>query len=196
VTLFDLVFLLAVLATLGTLVAASVLALAGRRSTSLRLLGGLAVSAAAYLVVGLAVALLAPPRMLSVGDPWCFDDWCLTVEKVATTSGTSGLAYDIDLRLSSRARRISQRARGAWVYLIDERGRRYPPDPDPSAVPLDVLLGPGESVNTSRTFHTPADARPVGLITGHGGPYCGPMDLLVIGAAGCVFHKPPMVRIR
>jgi hypothetical protein len=195
VTIFDLLFLFAVLATLVALGTTLILAIAGRRTASFRTLRGLGVSAAGYLVVGFAVSLLEPQRVLSVGEPWCFDDWCLTVENVTASSTAAGPSYEVALRLSSRARRVSQRARGAWLYLIDGHGQRYAPEAGGSAAPLDTLLGPGESLTTSRSFHLPAGVRPVGLVTGHGGPYCGPMSLLVIGASGCLFHRPPMVRI-
>jgi len=133
---------------------------------------------------------------MSIGDPWCFDDWCLTVVSVDRTPGPSQVSYNVELRISSRARRVAQRANGAWIYLIDEQGRRYSPDPAPSAVPLDVLLQPGESATTLRVFRVPPDARELGLITGHGGPFCGPMDLLIIGSGGCLFGKPTMIRIQ
>jgi hypothetical protein len=75
----------------------------------------------------------------------------------------------VKLRIYSTARGISQRANGAWIYLIDEQGRRYSTNPDPSATPLTVKLGPEQSVSTSRAFEVPADVRTLGLITGHGG---------------------------
>ncbi len=195
-TIADLLLVLAVLAAVVTLVAAGLLAWSGRGRASLRILRGLAVAVVGYLALGLCVAFLRPQRVMSVGEPWCFDDWCLAVRHVSAAPTTSGITYTVALELSSRARRVSQRARGAWVYLINDRGVRYRPDANPSAVPLDVLLGPGDSVATTRTFHVPSDVGSLGLITGHGGPYCGPMDLLVIGASGCVFRKPPMIRIR
>ena len=193
-SIFDLFFLLAVLGTLVSLVVAAVLAVAQRWSASLRLLRGLALSLAGYLLVGLGVSLVRPRRVLSVGEPWCFDDWCLTVENVSATPRAAGLTYQVGLRISSRARRISQRARGAWIYVLDDQGRRYAPERGASDAPLDVLLGPGESVSTSRSFPIPPGVRPVGLVTGHGGPYCGLMSFLIVGASGCVFGKPPMVR--
>jgi hypothetical protein len=192
----DLLFLFVAVATLVTLATTALMAMSGRRRASVRTLLVLAGCLAGYLAVGLAVALARPQRVVSVGDPWCFDDWCLTVAHASAAPGVSGTTWTVDLRLSSVARRVSQRARGAWIYLIDDRGRRYAPDADPSALPLDVLLGPGESVTTSRSFRVPSEVRSLGLVTGHGGPSCGPMDLVVIGAGGCVFHKPTMIRIR
>jgi len=117
------------------------------------------------------------------------------LQEVSHAPGPLGTSYHVGLRIFSRAGRVSQRANEAWIYLIDDRGHLYSPDPDPSAVPLDVLLQPQESVTTSRVFNVPADAHRFGLITGHGGPYCGPMAWLIIGESGCLFGKPTMIRI-
>jgi hypothetical protein len=195
-TIFDLLFLLAALASVVSLGVAAVFALRGRRARALKILGLDLSCALFYLLVGVAVAFLKPQRVIRTGDPWCFDDWCLTVEKVSRTPGQLDTSYRVELRIFSRAGRVAQRANGAWIYLIDDRGRRYSPDPDPSAVPLDVLLQPRESVNTSRLFHVPDDIHQLGLITGHGGPYCGPMAFLIIGESGCLFKKPTVIRIQ
>jgi hypothetical protein len=194
-TIFELLFIVALLASVATLLTAAVYALRGRRAQALRILRSLGMCAVAYFVSGIAVSLFSPQHVMRVGDPWCFDDWRLSVEKVNRTPAPSLVSYDVGLRISSTAGRVSQRAKGAWIYLIDGHGRRYAPDSDPSAVPLDVLLQPGESVVTSRVFQVPADAREIGLITGHGGPYCGPM-ILIIGSAGCLFNKPTMIRLQ
>jgi hypothetical protein len=194
-SVFDLLFLLMFLISVVALAAAMVLAIRGRRPRALEILRTYVVCAALYLAAGIAVSFFKPQRVIPAGDPWCMDDWCLTVEKVSRTPAASRVSYQVGLRISSRARRVTQRANGAWIYLIDDQGRRYSPDPDPSTVPLDVLLQPGESVTTSRVFEIPSDVRPAGLVTGHGGPYCGPMDILIIGAGGCLFKKPAMIRI-
>lgn len=195
-TMFDLLFLLAVLASVATLVAAAVFAVRGRRAQALKTLRVYGGCALLYLIVGVAVAFLKPQRVIRTGGPWCLNDWCLTVESVSRTPGQLEISYRVDLRVFSRAGRVAQRAKGAWIYLIDGRGRRYSPDPDPSAVPLDVLLQPHESVHTSRLFHVQDDVHSLGLITGHGGPYCGPMSFLIIGDSGCLFKKPTMIRIQ
>jgi len=194
-SVFDLLFLLALLASVVTLVVAAVSAIRGQRPRALRILRVYGACAAGYLAAGMAVSFLRPQRVIPVGEPWCFDDWCLTVEKVSRTPAMAQVSYQVGLRISSRARRVTQRAKGAWIYLIDDRGRIYPPAPDASVIPLDVLLQPGESVTTSRVFEIPSGVRRLGLITGHGGPYCGTMDILIIGASGCLFKKPSMIRI-
>ncbi|HEX8881151.1 MAG TPA: hypothetical protein VF749_14020 [Candidatus Acidoferrum sp.] len=67
----------------------------------------------------------------------------------------------------------AQRAKAAWMDLIDERVGRYPPDEDPLAVPFNVLLQPRESVTTWRNFHAADNVRELGPISGHGGSCCG-----------------------
>jgi len=195
-SIFDLLFLLAVLASFVILVVAVVFAIRGRRAQALKILLTYCGAAAAYLATGIAVSFFKSQRVIGTGDPWCFDDWCLAVEQVSQAPGPAGTSYHVGLRIFSRARRVAQRASGAWLYLIDDRGHLYPPDPDPSAAPLDALLQPEESVTTSRVFHVPGDVHQLGLITGHGGPYCGPMAWLIIGESGCLFRKPTMIRIQ
>ena len=193
--IFDLAFLLSVLASAVTLAVITISVVRGRSATAVKLLKAYGLCVLAYLLSGVAVSYFKPQRVIPAGEPWCFDDWCLSVEKVTRTPKRLETAYSTELRIFSRARRISQRANGAWIYLIDERGRRYSPAPDPDAVPLNVLLQPGESVSTSRVFYVPNGARPIGLVTGHGGPYCGVMAFLVIGDSGCLFRKPTMIGI-
>ena len=194
-TIFDLLFIAVVLASLATLITASIVAIRGQRARALGILRQFGVSAIAYLVVVVVVALLSPRRVLNVGDPWCFDDWCLSVENVSQTPAPPEVAYNVSLRIFSRARRVSQRANGAWIYVIDGRGNRYAPEPDPSAVPLDVLLQPGASVTTTRVFKVPENARELSLVTGHGGPGCFP-GCFVIGDDSSLLHKRTLVRLR
>jgi len=195
VTILDLVFLLAVLCSAVVLIGVVVLAMRGRFRRAGRVLGVYVIAAAAYVALGVIVSGIARQRVIAIGDPWCFDDWCLTAERVTRAPDGATALYHADLRIASRARRVTQRANGAWLFLIDASGRRYAPEPDSSAVPLDALLRPGESLATARVFRMPADARAVGLVTGHGGSYCGVMSFLVVGQSGCLFHKPTMIRI-
>jgi hypothetical protein len=180
------------LAAVVTLITAAGTAFRGQWSRTASILKRLGIAGAAYVALGLIVAAATPQRILKIGDPWCFDDWCLSVESVSRTAQQPDTIYRVSLRIFSRARRVSQRAKGAWIYLIDQRGRRFETLPDPAAIPLDVLLAPGDAVTTSRLFKVPADAIRLGLITGHGGPYCSSP---IIGEAGCLFNKPTMVRI-
>lgn len=191
----DLVFLLFTIYSGLSLVSAGVFAIRRRAPMAQRIVGIWLISAAVYLLVSVGVSFFRPQAIKAVREPWCFDDWCLTVERTRLVKTSVANIYTIDLLIHSAARRVDQRANGAWIYLIDGRGRRFIPDLDPTAVPLDILLRPQQSITTALTFHLPPDTRAVGVVTGHGGPYCGPMNFLVIGDSGCLFHKPPMIRI-
>ena len=195
-TIFDLLFIAVFFASLATLVTAAIAAICGRRNHALGILRKFGVCALAYLTIVVVVALLSPQRVLTVGDPWCFDDWCLNVENVILKPEPPQVACHVSLRIFSQARRVSQRAKGAWIFVIDRHGNRYAPEPDPSAVPLDILLDPGESVTTSRVFKVPADSLAgLGLITGHGGPGCFP-GCFIIGSDASLFHKRTFVRLQ
>ena len=191
-TIFDLLFLALALASFVTLIVALVSALRGRGNRALRILRNLALCPAAYLAIVAIVGWRSPQRVLNLGDPWCFDDWCLSVEKTTRTPSPPQVVYQVSLRIFSKAKRVSQRANGAWIYLIDGNGNRYAPEPDSSATPLDVLLQPRESVHTSRTFKLPANAGDLGLITGHGPSW---ISRVIIGDEASLFHKPTFIRI-
>ncbi len=192
-TLLDLAFLAVALGTVVTLLWSVGSALRGNAGGALRVLRMLGLFWVAYLTIGLVISAVRPQRLIPTGTDWCFDDWCLTLNTMMARPIGDRVEYTATLRLSSQARRIRQRANGAWIYLVDGAHERYAPEPDSTETPLDVELGPQEVVATSRHFVLPAGRPPVALVTGHGGPYCGPMNLLIIGNAGCLFGKPTMI---
>ena len=190
-TIFDLLFLAVFLLSVITLVTAAYAAVRGRVSRAFSILGVWLVCAAVYLGVSVAVAYVVPQRVIAMGAPWCFDDWCLTVENAQRTDTN----YTVNMLISSQAKRVTQRAKDAWIYVRDENDRHYEPLPDPAAVSLEVELAPGKSVAAKRSFQVPANVRELGLVTGHGGPPCGVMSLVIIGGGGCLFHKQTMIRL-
>jgi hypothetical protein len=190
-TVFDLLFLAVVFASLASLVAAATAFLRRRRARGISILRKLFACATGYLLVVALVGFLSPQRIVNIGEPWCFDDWCLRVESVSRSPMLSAWDYKVTFRIFSRALGVAQRARGAWIYLIDDRGIRYASQPGRFDVPLDVLLEPGESVTTSRDFRVPQSARGLGLITGHGGP----ISNFIIGDEASLFHKRTFVRL-
>jgi hypothetical protein len=194
VTLFDLLFLASALAAIASVVTAALFAVSGRGERALSVLKRLGMATLGYAALLVIVAAATPQKVLQPGDPWCFDDWCLSVEGVTQMPSPVGTHYTVSLRIYSEAKRVSQRAKGAWIYLIDRGGTRYSPLPDNSQTALDVLLQPGESIQTSRTFLVPNGVHDLGLITGHGGGYCSMLPP-IIGEGGCLFNKPTMIRI-
>ena len=123
-SIFDLLFLAAVVATIAVLVSSAIAAVRGHRAEAFRILRIWLICVTVYLAAGLAVSFLRPQRLMQAGAPWCFDDWCLTVEGVNRTMAGNQADYKIELRISSQAARITQRANGAWIYRPYYRTRR------------------------------------------------------------------------
>src|SRR6266568_7679139 len=189
---FEPLFLLLVLVTVITLIAAVGMAISGRFARAVRTLKRLAVGVAAYFAVVVLVSIVSPRRTYRVGDAQCFDDWCITVTDARWTATPPGTAYEVVLRLSSRARRTPMGEKGTVVYLTDIRGLRYDPLPDQAAVPFDTKLPPGGSVVATRHFDIPRDARGLGLVYTHEGGF--PIGWFIISEGGW-FQKPPLVRL-
>jgi hypothetical protein len=52
------------------------------------------------------------------------------------------------VRIFGGANRAKTGAKGASVYLLDERGRRFPLAKDASVIPFDATLDSGQSIKT------------------------------------------------
>jgi len=188
-SVFDLLFLAVAFVSAAMLGFAATCAIVGRRQYAKRVLGVFLVGAAIYLGIVTLVSLVKPRRVVSIGERVCFDDWCIMTEKIEQTASSSDVAIHIDVELSSRARRITQRENNMALYLTDSQGRRYDPIPHASDVPWNKLLGPGESVRAERVFHAPLDAMGLGLVIAHEGGF--PIQWFIVGEGP--FRKPPVV---
>lgn len=190
---FDVLSIIVLFAIAAALSVAAVSMIRGQGARALGILGGCAVCAVVYLGIVVLVSLFWPRRVLQVGEPRCFYEWCIAVEGVHRTPGNAGVSYVVNLRLSSSAR-VAQRNRNVIVYLTDDRGRRYDPAPADAAapaVPIDALLQPGESIEATRVFDLPADAQQVGLVIArHEGGF--PIGWFIIGEEAW-FRKPAIV---
>jgi hypothetical protein len=189
-TIFDLLFLFLALLTLITLFTAAVQALRGQRGKALAILKRFLVCFAVYMALVCIVALAKPQRVFALGEKHCFDDWCVAVTKAQR----DGARYDVTLEIFSEAKRVTQRANNAIVYMIDGQGHRFDPQPDPSAIPLDVLLGPGQKVETNRTFQLSGASGDLGLVVWHGGSYCFP-SCFIIGDNANPLAKHTIVKL-
>jgi len=187
--IFDLLFLALFLAAVVALLAAGVYALRGKFRRALPLLKQLGIGAAIYFCVVIGVSLLSSRRTFAIGADQCFDDWCVRVENYRMIPGNGSKDYVVNLRVSSRAKRISQREKNLAVYLTDESGERYDPVKERSAGDFSVLLGPGESAAVSRSFVIPAATKHVGVVIAHEGGF--PIGWLIIGY-DTWFGKPPV----
>jgi hypothetical protein len=190
--IFDLLFILLFLATVAILLAAAVFALRGRHARALALLRRWAIGTAVYLGIVALTSVFWPRTVLQVGERQCFDDWCIAVENARRQPADGRTAYLVTFRLSSTARRVSQRELNLAVYLSDDGGRRYDPVQNQSDVPFNVLLGPQESAVAMRVFDFPSDAHPNGVVIKHEGGF--PIGWFIIGYETW-FHKPAIVRL-
>jgi hypothetical protein len=192
VRIFDFVFV--AVAFISIFVAVSIGVEAWRRRFNNALRVGLAFGAAlaVYLGIVIAVSLATPQETLALRDERCYDDWCLAVDNVAQTDAESVRLYTISFRLTSRAKRVTQRELGLIIYLLDAGGRRHDPLADSAAVPFDVALKPGESTTAVRTFALQDVSGPVRLVITREGFFRFP-GLFIIGDESSLFHKPLVV---
>ncbi len=191
-SLFDLLFIAVFLASVGSLLGAALLAVRGYGAKAVALLGRWCICAVIYLSVVVLASAFWPRKVLQLGGQRCFDDWCIAVESVSHQPAQDGGTCRVTLRLSSRARRVTQRENNVVVYLTDRRGRRYDPIPDKSAGPMNVQLAPQESVQVMRNFAVPADVIGLGLVIDHEGGF--PIGWFIIGDEAW-FHKPTIVQL-
>jgi len=211
VSLFDALFVAVALAVVVTIATAAASAVRGRWRRAAALLGACAAGTAIYLGVVVAVSLASPQRVLAIGDDWCFDDWCVTVDEVRRTSvlgprdrpaTADGTFWVVRLHLSNHGRGRAQRASSAAIHLLDARGRRHAvslrgqqaleADEGP-APPLTATVSVGTPVNTVQVFDVPSDARIRGLTVRHPvGPAPG---LFIVGDPASLLHRPTIVRL-
>ncbi len=196
---FTLALVVCVLSSLVTWLIAAYRVTRGRRSSALRLVARWVVGALLYLAISVAVSASRSAVIIEQGQNWCFDDWCIAVEAVRTAPSPNGtdVTYTADIRLYNDAR-SPEGTRGFWAYVRDEDDRRYAPAP---GAWKDVVAGrvpPHGFARTSMDFVVPRGARDLGFVTGHGGgaPCALLPSLLEIGQAGCLFHKPNMIRMQ
>jgi hypothetical protein len=209
-TIFDLVLILAVLGSVLTLCVLFFFLLRRQwrraRNVALALFSGVVL----YAAVLVSVSLFSQERVLTMHQDRCFDDWCLSVEQVVqqptigvapTMVRAHGAFYLVTVRVSSRAKAISQRALDAQVYLLDARGQRFDPSA-PGQQALDATgqggqalsseLAPGGSFTRIIVFDLPRGSSHLALVVTHGQfP-----DLLVIGSEQSFLHKPTIIELR
>jgi hypothetical protein len=190
--LFELLFLLLALATLISLLTAGALALGSQLGRAGRILGRLGIGAAAYFTVVIVVSIAKPRRVYHVGDMQCFDDWCITLVDVRKADSPPGATLEVSLRLSNQSKGTPMGEKGTVAFLTDKEGRRYDPQADPSDVPFDTRLQPGQSVMTTRRFKVRSAAEGLGFIYTHQGGF--PIGWLIIGEGGW-FGEPAIVRL-
>jgi hypothetical protein len=153
---------------------------------------GIAIMAAFMLLVT-AISVMTPRTIVSIGDGYCYDLWCVGVQRVETIPQGQSVLYKTHVRLFSDANSVRTSAHGESVYLVDQQGRRFPLVASPAANPLDVTLGPGETVNAELTFVAAADARQLYLTKDSG--ILPPWVFLYLGSDLSPLHRRTLLRV-
>jgi hypothetical protein len=177
--IFDLVLILSVLLSFVTLLAVGVIAATGRVRLAARMLGVWGLCVAFYLTIVVIVSIFTKPRDLAIGEDACFDDWCIAVDHVEHAPTSGPRTYIVTFRLSSRARRVSQREHNLIAYLRDADGRRYEAGPASNELPFDTLLTPGQTLQTTRVYGLPPGTEQPQLVIKHEGGF--PIGWFIIG---------------
>jgi hypothetical protein len=206
-SMFELLFIGAVLAAVGTTLVTLVQLLRGHRRHAARLAIRLASALALYLAVLIGVSLLTPQRILPHGERRCWDDWCLAVEDATrvdslapgAVAGRDESLILLAVRISSRSRGRPQREGGVRLFLLDSRGQRY--DVDPAAQraitiagiagdSIGSMLEPGASILHHAAFRVPKTATGLGLGKDGMGP--GPW---IVADETSLFHRRTVNRL-
>ena len=149
-----------------------------------------------YLAAVVLVSLLTPRTVVSMGDSYCWDLWCMGVQHVnATPQGTNTL-YTADVRVfcdSEHTHSVSAEAARRFLYLLDEQGRRFPLEQLSSPLGADITVNPGESVKASLRFLAPSNAGKLYLMGDVG--VMPPWVYVYFGSDVSLFHRQTRLRV-
>jgi hypothetical protein len=137
---------------------------------------------ASYFGALASVSLVTPQKIVSIGDSYCWDLWCVGIQKVNMAPQGQDVLYTAEVSVSvdsvSLPPKPEASAANSFFYAFDERGRRYP-----------VTAIPGKS---SLTFVAPANARELYL---SGDITAPPWVRLYFGSDLNPFHRRTLLRI-
>jgi len=196
IPLFDLLVILAVLASAGTAARIAYLLIRRRSAQAAKVAKRWGIATLVYVSVSLTVSAARPQRSIGVGDRWCFDDWCVSVESVRRQPSGGEMVYLLNLRAYNAAGR-PQRALYPWMFLRDAADRHFAPDGNTWIADVEASIPPHESHRFDVAFHVPSDARQLAFVTNHGsGTPCMLLpSILIIGQGRCLFHKYDSIRL-
>jgi hypothetical protein len=183
---------LAFLVTVVTALVSSILKQDGRLRAAKRARWASVATVILYLAAVLLVSLLTPRAIISIGDSYCYDIWCIGVQSVNATPQGQNILYTARVRIFSDANRVSTSRAMDFLYARGDQGRRFPLIQDSSVIPADVTINPGESVGTSLMFLAPANVQKLYLT----GDYAVmPWVPLYFGSDRSPFHRRTLLRL-
>lgn len=148
--------------------------------------------AAGYFSSVAVLSLLTPQMVVSVGDSYCWDLWCVGIEKVSAAPRDGSVLYTANIALfadSPGVQLVSSGGARQFFYVLDERGRRFPVLGGSVAA---VTVKPGETLKSSFTFLVPANAGRLYLTGDVSAP---PWVRLYFGSDLNPFHRRTLLRV-
>jgi len=148
-----------------------------------------------YLAVLIGVSLTQKQRIMTMGQPQCFDEMCFTVAGVEEVKGF--LIRD-GRRLMRVTVRVTNRGKSTEndglirAYLVDAQGRRWEESSGINGVVLRTKVTAGDSALSQPVFKVAGDATGLQLVFTHGWKQRG---ALVIGDSDSVLHKKTVVEL-
>jgi len=182
-------FLVEFLVFIGLIGAGLITLLAGRGRWICACIAG------SYVAAVVLISLLTPRTIVNIGDSYCWDLWCLGIQKVNTTPQGENTLYtaEVSLFVDSTTAQIEVTEQPNPVfYVMDEQGHRFPILPPASQGHGKITVKPGESVTSSLTFLAPANARKLYLTDDLRWP---PWVSLYFGSDLNPFHRRTLLRI-
>jgi len=203
---FNLLFIVAFLGSVLVFLRLGYLLLRGRLPVARRLAIRWVTAAGAYFAVLLTLSISQPVRVLPRNAPWCFDDWCISVDSVThppTISGITPLGQwvVVSMTVSSRMQRGRQSEPDAFVYLRDSAGQRYQPsDAGVRALessglagkPITEFLEPAGSFQSRTAFDMPQAVSGLVFVKERRSRFPG---VVIIGDPISLLHRPTVVPI-
>ena len=113
-----------------------------------------------------AVNFVTPPTIVKVGDSYCADIECIGIDRVGVERKGPQTMYKLDVRIFSDANTAKISLGHQSLLLQDDGRRRFPLIEDPSVLPWDTRLDPGQTIKTTLTFAAPSDAKQLFLTNG------------------------------
>lgn len=204
-TLSDLLFLVAMLSTVGATLRIAYLLLRKRRAQAGRAARRWAIFAGVYCAALLVTSMLQPRAVVALGEPRCFDEWCVAVDGATRRASIGGSRARgdyviVSTRILNRGRGRRQRERDVYALLRDEHGatRRQTVDGQAALIrstggasQLTDSIDAGASERVELVFDVPSDAQSFQFMVAHAWfPHA-----LIIGDAESVFHRPAVVEL-
>lgn len=130
-----------------------------------------------YAILLIGISLQSKEHVLALNEDTCFDDWCVAVVDVSKKTYQNNLDdYYIKLRISSKAKRVSQRPDHPNIFLADSLGNHNENFAAKSQFekengmqkPINDLIQPQSSYDTFLVFRTARGATNKRLVINEG----------------------------